>query len=158
MNLELILTIGGIVFALIVLNAVFLGIIFYMRRKMDQVSAWPSTQGVVTSSSVESRSSEDGYTDYPVVRYSYQVSGQAHKGSRIAPGPEIGGSGARKVTARYAQGAPITVYYNPQNPADAVLEKKAPAQGLMWVILVIFDVVLCISIPLAAWGILKGGG
>ncbi len=151
MRVELIIVVGAILFVLVVLNAIFLGILYFMRRKVSQVSGWPSTQGVITASTVEARASEDGYTDYPVVRYSYQVGGQAHKGSRIAPGMEVGGSGARSVAARYAMGASVTVYYNPQNPADAVLEKKAPAQTLLWILLGVFDCVLCAAIPFAIW-------
>lgn len=157
MGINMIITVGAIFLALVVLNAVFLGIIYFIRRKVSQVSAWPSTQGVISSSSVEARASEDGYTDYPVVRYSYQVGGQAHKSSRIAPGMEVGGSGAHKVAARYAMGAPVTVYYNPQNPADAVLEKSAPALTLFWVLLVVFDLALCAAIPFAIWTMSQGG-
>ena len=151
MRIDLVIVIGVIVFALVVLNAIFLAILLYMRRKVNQVSGWPSTQGVITSSTLESRSSEDGYTHYPAVYYSYQVSGQAHKGNRIAPGVDVGGSGARKVIARYPMGAPVTVYYNPQNPADAVLEKQAPAPTLLWIVLGVLDCLLCAAIPFAVW-------
>ena len=86
-------------------------------------------------------SSESGTTEYPVVQYSYQVGGQAYQGMKIAPGPEVGGTGARKVVARYPAGAQVMVFYDPQNPSDAVLEKKAPAQWLFWLLLV------CCSAP-----------
>jgi hypothetical protein len=150
----LIITLFILVF-LVMLNIIGLAVIFYMRRKMSQASGWPSTNGVVTASSVEARSSgeDEGFTDYPVVRYSYQVGGQAFQGNRIALGPETGGSGARKTVARYATGAPVTVFYNPQNPAEAILEKKAPAQALIWIILGLFDCVICAAIPLVWWAI-----
>lgn len=152
MNSQLLLTVGIIGFVLFILNAVFLGIIFFMRRKMAAVSQWPSTMGSVLSSRVEQRSSsEGGYTDYPVVQYSYQVGGQTFQTIKLAPGPEVGGTGARKVVARYPAGAQVMVFYNPQNPSEAVLERKAPAQWIMWLILVIFDCVLCGVIPLIWW-------
>ena len=62
---------------------------------------------------------------------------------KIAPGPEVGGPGARKVVAKYQPGKQVMVFYDPQNPSDAVLERKAPAQWVMWLLLVIFDCVLC---------------
>ena len=100
-------------------------------------------------SNLEARhSSEGGWTKYPAVQYSYQAVGQAYEGSRIAPGPEVGGSGAGKVVARYPAGAQVMVFYNPQNPSDAVLERKAPAQWLMWFILILFDCVLCGVVPI----------
>jgi len=149
MNTELLLIVGIIGFVLLILNTVFLGVIFFMRRKMAAVSQWPSTMGTVMMSTIEQRSSsEGGYTDYPVVQYSYQVGGQAYQSHKLAPGPEVGGSGAGKVVARYPAGAQVMVFYNPQNPSDAVLERKAPAQWLMWLLLVIFDCILCGIAPI----------
>jgi len=152
MNMTLLLTVGIIVFVLLILNAIFLGIIFFMRRRMATVSQWPSTLGVVQMSTIEQRSSsEGGYTDYPVVQYSYQVGGQAYQSMKLAPGPEVGGTGARKVVAKYPAGAQVMVFYDPQNPSDAVLERKAPAQWLMWLLLIIFDCALCGVIPIIWW-------
>jgi hypothetical protein len=151
MNTELLLTVGILGFVLLILNVIFLGIIFFMRRRMVAVSQWPSTIGTVNNSYLERRSSDSGSTNYPVVHYSYQVGGQAYQGVKIAPGPEVGGMGAGKVIARYPTGAQVMVFYNPQNPSDAVLETKAPAQWIMWLILIIFDVVLCGVIPIIWW-------
>lgn len=155
MRTDLIITIAAIVFALVILNVIFLAIIFFMRRKMATVSQWPSTMGTVISSGIDRRSSSDGYTDYPSVQYSYQVDGRPYQGTKIAPGMEVGGTGAGKVVARYPAGAQVMVFYNPQNPSDAVIERKAPAQWLMWVLLVIFDCSLCAVIPLAWWSMRK---
>lgn len=151
MNMTLVLTVGIIVFVLLILDAIFLGIIFFMRRRMATVSQWPSTMGTVMMSRIEQRSSDDGYTDYPVVQYSYQIGGQAYQSMKLAPGPEVGGTGARKVVAKYPAGAQVMVFYDPQNPSDAVLERKAPAQWLMWLLLIIFDCALCGVIPFIWW-------
>ena len=151
MNTELLLTIGIIGFVLFILNIIFLTIIFFMRRRMAVVAQWPSTLGTVAMSRIDRRSSSDGYTDYPVVQYSYQVGGQSYQSYKLAPGPEVGGTGAGKVVAKYPAGAQVMVFYNPQNPSDAVLERKAPAQWLMWLLLIIFDCVLCGVIPILWW-------
>jgi hypothetical protein len=152
MNTELLIVVGVISFVFLILNVVFLGIIFFMRRRMAAVSQWPSTMGTVHASFLERRSSsEGGSTNYPVIQYSYQVGGQAYQGMKIAPGPEVGGTGAGKVVARYPAGAQVMVFYNPQNPSDAVLETKAPAQWIMWLILIIFDIALCGVIPIIWW-------
>jgi len=136
-------------FVLIILNVVFLAVIFFMRRRMAVVSQWPSTMGTVMMSTIEWRSDSDsGRTAYPVVQYSYQVNGQAYQSTKLAPGPEVGGSGANKVVARYPAGAQVMVFYDPQKPADAVLERKAPAMWLMWLLLVIFDCALCGVVPI----------
>ena len=117
------------------------------------MSQWPSTMGTVNASYLERRhsSSDSGSTNYPVVQYSYRVSGQAYQSTKLAPGPEVGGTGAGKVVDRYPTGAQVMVFYNPQNPSDAVLERKAPAQWILWLILIIFDCVLCGVIPVIWW-------
>lgn len=148
LNSELLITIVIIGFVLVILNAVFLGILFFMRRRMATVSQWPSTMGTVIASYLERRSSSDGSTNYPVVQYSYQVGGRTYQSSKLAPGPEVGGTGAGKVVARYPAGAQVMVFYDPNNPAEAVLERKAPAQWLFILLLVIFDCSLCGVIPI----------
>ena len=108
--------------------------------------------GTVNTSYLERRSSsEGGSTNYPVVLYSYQVGGQAYQGLKIAPGPEVGGTGAGKIVGRYPVGAQVMVFYNPQKPSDTALETKAPAQWLMWLLLIVFDIALCGVIPIV-WG------
>ncbi len=115
------------------------------------MSQWPSAMGNVVMSTIERRSTSDGYADYPVVQYSYQVGGQPYQGMKLAAGPEVGGTGARKVIEKYPAGAQVMLFYNPQNPSDAVLERKAPAQWIMWLLLVIFDCALCGVIPIIWW-------
>jgi hypothetical protein len=151
---SLLITVGLSGLFLVILNAVFVLVLLSMRRKMSQALAWPSTRGVVMTSTLESRAiREGGFRDYPVVRYSYQVGQQAFQGTRIALGPEVGGTRARRVIARYSAGSPVTVYYNPHDPADALLEKNAPAQKWLWLLLVSFDCVLCGATPLVWWAL-----
>ena len=149
MNNELIIAVVTITCVLILLNTIFLSVIYFMRRRMAVVSTWPSTMGTGNASFLEQGSdSEGGTTNYPVVQYSYQVGGQAYQSSKRAPGMEVGGTGAGSVIARYPIGAQVMVFYDPQNPSDAVLERKAPAQWLMWLLLGIFDCVLCGILPI----------
>jgi hypothetical protein len=153
MNIEILIVIGSIGFVILILNAIFLGIIFSTRRKMTAVTQWPSTLGTVLMSTLERRRSanNNGYTNYPVVQYSYQVGGQAYQSTKLAPGPEVGGSGAGNVVARYPAGAQVMVFYNPQNPSEAVLETKASAQWVIWLVLVVMDLMLCSMASLFAF-------
>jgi hypothetical protein len=148
---EGLMLIGGLGLIFIVLNAVFLGILYFTQRKMNAVAKWPYVMGTVKTSTTEYRDSGEGGAYYPVVHYSYQVGGQPFEGYRIAPGGEVGGVGAGKVAARYPVGSHVKVFYNPQKPAEAFLEKKARGQVLMWVILVIVDFSLCVFAPLMWW-------
>jgi hypothetical protein len=142
---ESLLVVGIIGCTVLLMNAIFLGIIVATQRKMNAVKSWSSTMGTVMASYLERRRSSNnrGSTNYPVVQYSYQVGGQMLQGSKIAPGMVVGGTGAGKVVERYPAGAQVMVFYNPQNPSEAVLETKAPAQWVLWLVLVIMDVMLC---------------
>jgi len=147
---DVILAIGIFGFVLLILNVVFIGVIFFMRRKMAAVSRWHSIMGTVDTSYLERRSSGNhGSTNYPVVQYSYQVAGRVYQSSQLALGPAVGGSGAGKVIAKYPAGVQVMVFYDPKNPSDAVLEKRAPAQWLIWLILGIFDFMFCAALPIA---------
>ncbi|HSO11620.1 MAG TPA: DUF3592 domain-containing protein [Anaerolineales bacterium] len=138
------IVIGSIFFSTLIVDGILLGIIFITRRKVAQASNWPSTMGTVTFSTVEVRRSSEGSSYYPVVHYTYQVMGQPHQGNKIMPGPAVGGSGAHKVVERYPAGAQVMVYYDPDNPSDAVLERGMPGHiKWLWVALILTDLFLC---------------
>lgn len=144
MNNEVLLTVGIVGCTFMLMNAIFVGILVSTQRKMKAVQSWSSTLGTVSNSYLERRrSSKGGSTSYPVVHYSYQVNGEGYLGRKIAPGMEVGGSGAGGVVARYPVGAQVMVFYDPENPSDAVLERKAHAQWVLWLVLVIMDMTLC---------------
>ncbi len=109
---------------------------FWVRARVKAGNArrtWQSTTGRIIASSVEIRhgtSSEGGRTTshYPVIAYEYQVNGQRIYGQRLAFGGEVGyGSRttAENIVAKYVPGSNVPVYYNPENPNDAVLEMRA---------------------------------
>ena len=62
----------------------------------------------------------------PVVAYAYFVNGTYLQGERLRLGPCVLSSEAadagREIT-RYSVGSPVTVWYDPQNPVDAMLER-----------------------------------
>ena len=132
--------VGALILSAIILNTIFLIVIFYTRRKVAQAESWSSTVGTVTLSTIDLRKSGNRIsTQYPFVRYSYQVMGREYEANKIMPGAEFGGSSAQKVIDRYPVGTRVTVFYNPHNPYEAVLEKKAPAQWVMWLVLIIIN-------------------
>lgn len=154
MNNEALLTVGIVGCVFMLMNAIFLGILVSTQRKMKAVQSWSSTLGTVTNSYLERRrSSKGGSTSYPAVHYSYQVSGQAYQGRKIAPGMEVGGSGAGSVMSRYPVGAQVMVFYDPEKPSDAVLERKAHAQWVLWLVLVIMDAMLCFMAAIFAFSL-----
>jgi hypothetical protein len=151
MNSDMLTTLCTMGPILLLIDILLLVWIFFTRRKVKQASNWPSVGGTVTLSTLREYEESDGYVTYPDVMYSYQVGGYTYQGSRIAPGQAVGGSGARKVIARYPVGSQVTVFYNPQNPTEAVLEKKAPALFLLWLMLIIFNLAFGCVVPYVVW-------
>lgn len=101
------------------------------RKKSSASMSWPSTKGTITSSTVRRNSAtdEDGHTNYtfsPIVEYDYSANGQAYKGKTIHYGITASPSmaTAQKEADRFTPGMPVTVFFNPEKPNEAVLEKK----------------------------------
>lgn len=87
---------------------------------------WPSVQGRILQSTLDRHSrSGSGYSYTPRIRYAYVVDRQEYESSQINFWGVVGGSEwiARRTTARYPEGARVPVYYNPEGPSEAVLDR-----------------------------------
>lgn len=128
-----------------------------LRRmaKASRSRRWPSVPGTVLSSTVSSRMAPPSSQDEdsppevpqrlyrPEVRYTYSVGGREFTGSalgldevEISDEPLV-----REQAARYPPDAAVTVYYDPADPSQAVLEPGVqasawllPAMGLVFLI------------------------
>lgn len=112
---------------------------------------WPQTEGTIISTQVKSsrvrvrRGSSSGYrmtTRYePQVIYRYLAHGNRYESKRLHFGDTVGYSGpgpAEKILTRYPVGTSITVYYNPDNPAEATLSPKTGwATTVYWLIAIL---------------------
>ncbi len=117
---------GGL-FALIGLMILGFGIREYFKAQAS--TGWPSVEGVVLRSEMDvdhsSSSSGGSSTTYGAdVAYEYQQGGTRRTGDRVEFGEISTGdsSDAQQVLDRYPVGREVTVYYNPEDPADSVLE------------------------------------
>jgi hypothetical protein len=130
----LLATIVGVVcsIAIPVLVLGGLGFFLYKRNQQSMVyrqstQTWQSTTGTVLMSSVQESYSGGSHSTYPVVVYQYDVSGQRYQSQRIKAGEQflnvrITGQ-AEAAVQKYPIGSTVTVYYNPSNPSEAVLER-----------------------------------
>jgi hypothetical protein len=89
--------------------------------------AWPSVPGVVEASKVTwcGTTKNSIHTEFTaIIRYRYTVHNQMLTGSRISYGDSISTSRseAHAIVGRYPPERPVTVYYQPGNPARCVLE------------------------------------
>src|SRR5829696_4202345 len=62
----------------------------------------------------------------PNVEYEFSVGGRTVRGNRISIGEDSGGANTAVTLRRYTAGAAVTVYYDPANPKNCVLERGIP--------------------------------
>lgn len=150
--------VGGLAFFITAALGVIFIILSVRNKKKAQASTqWPSVAGQVSNLEITRNNSQDAdgnldFTYTPIVHYSYQVGGQAFTSDKIAFGA-VRNYGlenkAREVLAQYPLGSPVTVYYNPQNPAEAVLKTSASGGRVTLIVgIALLVISLCVVCPL----------
>ena len=119
------------------MGAVVLLFFFAGRRVAKEAAGWPVTRGTVVISSTESlhqmQQGRDVISYAPVVEFSYQVNGRDYRSRQITLGARLAGtrSFAEQIAARYPQGSPVEVHYEPANPSNAVLQITSSASWIL---------------------------
>jgi hypothetical protein len=109
------------------------GVIVYKMGEVRRAARWPSVQGRIVRSrlrAVDTKKSDgaSGRGNVPDIRYAYSVDGVDYRGKRISIGeimpdtPEV-----EAALERYQVGRTGPVFYNPDNPKQAVLDRDPPA-------------------------------
>jgi len=126
---------------LAVLGLVVLRIGFVLRGQVAASRRWFRTAGrIVSSGHEEVRLASRGRTHRafrPQVVYRYEAGGQIYAGERVAFGATVVSTAASwlgDTAARYPEGAEVEVFYNPLEPSDAVLERRAAGLWLVWLV------------------------
>jgi hypothetical protein len=122
--------------ALVVLICGGIAIVMFLRTAAT--AGWQPAPGQVLESRVVHSSTTEGTSSDPRVVYAYLVAGRQYQGERIFVGGAVSGWGADKTVARYPVGSAVQVFYNPANPAEAVLERRSP----VGIYLVLFAILL----------------
>jgi len=100
--------------------------------KLQQSKNWLSTNGKIISSDLDAQIStdDDGYqttTYLAKVFFTYEVNGNSYESDRVNFDYGMRTSNVRKpqsVVEQYPTGSDVTVYYDPENPQQSVLEKR----------------------------------
>jgi hypothetical protein len=104
---------------------------YFLRKKAKATGQWPSTRGRVVASDINRYRDTDGeYQEVVRVTYDYAVAGTTLRGNRISTSGSGSGTAKAKL-ARYRPGTEVDVFYDPGNPAVAVLERKLPGNVLV---------------------------
>jgi hypothetical protein len=85
---------------------------------------WPTAQGSVLSSSVETLRSKRSVTFRPHVRYSYSVGSERYTSDTIAFGSTDAGDSrdAKEYVSRFPAGSSVSLHYSPDDPSVACLD------------------------------------
>jgi Protein of unknown function (DUF3592) len=102
-------------------------------RKAYRAKTWPTTQGKILSSGLAEVSDSDGTTYKVAILYEYSVNGVSHRSDvwRLRAGSSSFTKAATKAVERYPLGATVNVYFNPEDPADAMLEPGRVSWSLL---------------------------
>jgi hypothetical protein len=100
--------------------------------KLQQSKNWLSTNGKIISSDLDAQIStdDDGYqttTYLAKVFFTYEVNGNSYESDRVNFDYGMRTSNVRKpqsLVEQYPTGSDVTVYYDPENPQQSVLEKR----------------------------------
>jgi len=137
---------------LALLGAVASVVAFVRGRRQARASLrWPTAAGTITASDVIEEAIEDKSNDdksfirktyrYQVdLRYAYQLG----KRDFVGTAANWGGTAiyglremAEKAASRYSVGQPVTVYYDPEQPGNAVLEPESREGSLALLIVAV---------------------
>ena len=124
---------GALVMAIFILGVpgAISGTIIYKMRMVRKAAHWPSTRARITKSTLRTahRTHADSSTtvvNIPVVEYEFTLGGSKYHGSHITGADNVGIGPPAQTLDRYPLDATVPVYYNPANPAEAVLERDLP--------------------------------
>ena len=145
--------------ALIVLGILLIRKYAINKRKASECMGWPTVLGRVTSSEVVKREStdEDGTSTsfIPRIEYAYHVLGQDYTSRQVTFGDFSGSSSPKSselVMDKYPLNDSVTVFYNPANPHEAVLDQTvgSGARGALigGIILVVIGVLMAVPLLL----------
>lgn len=146
----------GPIFIYLILAAFPALIIFAAAYKFLEVwkaSRWPKAQGRVVVSTSEARSvkSMDAKSNdterrtFAKIVYEFTVAGRKYRGDRVSIGEDLGNFQVAETIAKYPRGKEVTVYYNPVNPTQAVLERDVPPgifKGIVILVLVLIGILV----------------
>ena len=118
-------TIAVIASSLIGAGLVIYGL--YQRAKVQASQNWPQVLGKVICANLKKMSDTEGTTYEAEVQYEYIVNGVRHIGKRIGfiRRTYVRSQRAEEERNQYPVNSSVAVYFDPDNPDDAVLVREA---------------------------------
>jgi hypothetical protein len=110
-----------------------------------------SAEGVVLSSKIKVSHGDENDTVAPRIKYRYTVAGREYLGKRydFMGGSSSDFSYAQRAVRENPPGKKVTVYYDPDDPAEAILHLEAPA--ISYFLLLFLQPFLLVGVFLIGW-------
>lgn len=118
------------------------------REDEAEASAqWPSVEGVIVESRLESRRRQDSTLSYdvPIIVYEYTVDGVQYEGDRITFLSVSSTQEAPEMAEQYPVGTRVNVYYDPSDPNEAILlpgRQRESGFGKLGIVIGLFGLAL----------------
>ena len=143
--------------------AIFAGVGIYLlirfnkdKQKAASSQSWPSASGRIVEARVAESTSTDSDGDRstcysPQIVYEYEVLGSPLRGDKIYVGLKSSSSNYKKAQEKVAQypiGKTVSVYYNPDDPTDAVLERRAQTTITLVLGIIFLVIGVCLGLPI----------
>ena len=125
---------------MLALSAICIGGAAYTLVQGFAQDSWVEASGTITQARFAAPT-EPGKPTRAIFAYQYQVDGKIYSTDRYSF-ENVSGDRSTGIQ-RYNPGDQVTVYYNPQNPSVAVLEKKKP--GFFVFVVLIFGIVFLLA-------------
>lgn len=125
------------------------------QHNASKSQSWPGTMGRIVSANVEQSRGSEGTTFYPQIIFEYDVQGQRLQSNKINFGAHASYgmiSVAQNKILQYPAGRLVQVFYNPENPTEAVLERSANGASKVLMIAGMFTIFLTVCIGGAVMG------
>jgi hypothetical protein len=147
----------GVIFILIALSVAISAIKEW--RRYHESDNWTPVTAEIISANISSRKGTKSTTYFVNITYAYEVFGQPYQSGQFSFGSEGTGyetkKAAEKVIAKYPPGSKQMIYYDPNQPAQAVLERKYDATSAILAVIVGlagFGMVIYSYVQLSAMG------
>jgi hypothetical protein len=140
----------GVIFMLIALSVAISAIKGWKRYQ--ESDNWIPITAEIISADISSHKGTKSTTYFVNITYAYEVFGQPYQSGQFSFGSE---GTAEKVIAKYPPGSKQMIYYDPNQPAQAVLERKYDATSAILAVIVGlagFGMVIYSYVQLSAMG------
>jgi hypothetical protein len=124
-------------------------------QKVKRAKSWTKGSARIVSSGLVPQTINGKEVQVPRVEYEFPVGMSLHhvRGNTISLAETVGPHGAAETLKRYAVGASVPVYYDPDDPHKSVLERDLPQHfNLIWVAVAVLVALIFAG---AWWFILK---